>query len=40
MIVDADEDARGVHGTDERLTKRAYLQGIRVLVRIIESACL
>ena len=40
MIVDADEDARGVHGTDERVTKRAYLQGIRVLVRIIESACL
>ena len=40
MIVDPDEDARGVHGTDERVTKRAYLQGIRILVRIIEKACL
>lgn len=40
MVVDGDEQARGVHGTDERVTKRAYLQGTRMLVRIIEQACL
>lgn len=40
MAVDAAESARGVHGTDERVTKRAYLQGIRVLARIVEKACL
>lgn len=40
MVVDFDEQDRGVHGTDERVTKRAYLQGIRMLVRIIEGACL
>lgn len=40
MVVDADEQSRGVHGTDERVTKRAYLQGIRMLVRIVEKACL
>lgn len=40
MIVDTDEQRRGVHGTDERVSKRAYLQGIRMLVRIVERACL
>ncbi|MBS5478173.1 MAG: M20/M25/M40 family metallo-hydrolase [Coriobacteriia bacterium] len=40
MVVDADEQHRGVHGTDERVTKRGYLQGIRMLVRIVEKACL
>ena len=40
MVVDFDEQDRGVHGTDERVTKRAYLQGIRMLVKIIEGACL
>lgn len=40
MVVDADEQRRGVHGTDERVSKRAYLQGIRMLVRIVEQACL
>ena len=40
MAADAAESERGVHGTDERITRRAYLQGIRVLARIVERACL
>ena len=33
------EDAiRGVHGTDERISVRSYLQGIRVLIRLMEKA--
>ena len=33
------EDARrGVHGTDERLLLRAYAQGIRVLIHLMERA--
>ena len=40
MAADAAESERGVHGTDERITRRAYLQGIRVLARIVEKACL
>ncbi len=40
MAADAAESKRGVHGTDERITRRAYLQGIRVLARIVERACL
>lgn len=40
MAADAAESKRGVHGTDERITRRAYLQGIRVLARIVEKACL
>jgi carboxypeptidase PM20D1 len=32
-----DEVARGVHGTDEKLSLRAYAQGIRVLIRIMEA---
>lgn len=34
------EDAeRGVHGTDERITRRAYMQGIRFMIRLIEEVC-
>ena len=40
FVVDDDECDRGVHGTDERITRRAYLQGIRFLIRLIERACL
>ena len=29
----------GVHGTNERISVRAYLQGIRVLIRLIEQTC-
>lgn len=31
---------RGVHGTDEKLAVRAYAQGIRVLIHIMQKACL
>ncbi len=37
FVADADEVARGVHGTDERITKRAYLQGIRFFIRLIRE---
>ena len=29
----------GIHGTNERISVRAYLQGIRVLTRLIEKTC-
>ena len=32
--------AQGVHGTNERISPRAYLQGIRVLIRLMEETCL
>ena len=34
------EEARGIHGTDERLLRRSYVQGIRALIRMIEQTCL
>lgn len=40
FLLDDDEQARGVHGTDERVTKRAYLHGIRFLIALIEECCL
>ena len=30
----------GIHGTNERISIRAYLQGIRVLIRMMEETCL
>lgn len=39
MLVDPEEVHRGVHGTDERIDQRAYLQSIRVLAHIIEETC-
>ena len=32
--------AEGIHGTNERISTRAYLQGVRVLTRYIETMCL
>ena len=32
--------AEGIHGTNERISIRAYLQGIRVLIRMMETACI
>ena len=32
--------ARGVHGTDEKLSVRAYAQGIRVLIDMMSASCL
>ncbi len=40
VVADADEVARGVHGTDERITRRAYLQGIRFFIRLIQETML
>ena len=40
MVTTHAESGRGVHGTDERVTKRAYLQGIRMFIRILEETCL
>ena len=37
FVADANEVARGVHGTDERITKRAYLQGIRFFIHLIRE---
>lgn len=39
MLVNPEETRRGVHGTDERIDQRAYLQSVRVLTRILESTC-
>ncbi len=34
------EEARGIHGTDERLLRRSYAQGIRAIIRMVEETCL
>ena len=39
MLVAPEETRRGVHGTDERIDRRAYVQSIRVLARIVEATC-
>ncbi len=39
MLVAPEETRRGVHGTDERIDQRAYVQSIRVLARIVETTC-
>lgn len=31
-----EEEARGIHGVNERIHKRVYAQGIRVLIRLLE----
>ena len=35
FVVDDVECDRGVHGTDERITRRAYLQGIRFMIALL-----
>ena len=37
FVVDDDECDRGVHGTNERVTRRAYLQGIRFLIALLHT---
>lgn len=32
-----EEESRGVHGVNERISKRTYAQGIRVLIRLLEN---
>ena len=39
FVVTDDECDRGVHGTNERITRRAYLQGVRFMTRLIEETC-
>ena len=33
------DDEKTVHGTNERISVRAYLQGIRVLIRLMDDTC-
>ncbi len=40
FVADADEVARGVHGTNERITRRAYAQGVRFTIRLLEECLL
>ena len=35
-----DEVRRGVHGTDEKISLRAYAQGIRTLIYLMVNTCL
>ena len=37
FVVDDDECERGVHGTNERITRRAYLQGVRFLIALLHT---
>lgn len=37
FVVDDDECERGVHGTNERITRRAYLQGVRFLIALLQT---
>lgn len=39
FLEEEDVSAEGVHGTNERISLRAYCQGIRVLTRLMETAC-
>lgn len=34
-----EEEATGVHGTDERISRRTYAQGVRVLARFLAATC-
>lgn len=35
-----EEEARGVHGVNERISRRTFAQGIRVIVRLLEATVL
>ncbi|MGN8854786.1 M20/M25/M40 family metallo-hydrolase [Collinsella sp. HCP28S3_H5] len=37
FVVDDDECDRGVHGTNERITRRAYLQGVRFFIALLQT---
>ena len=37
FVVDDDECTRGVHGTNERITRRAYLQGVRFTIALLNT---
>lgn len=40
FLEEEDISAEGIHGTNERISTRAYLQGIRVLLKLMEETCL
>lgn len=40
FLEEEEVSSEGVHGTNERISVRAYLQGIRVLIRMMEVTCL
>lgn len=39
FLEEEDVSAGGVHGTNERISPRAFFQGIRVLTRLMEDTC-
>ena len=39
FLEEEDICAEGIHGTNERISVRAYLQGVRVLLRLMEETC-
>ena len=39
FLEEEDVSAEGVHGTNERISVRAFMQGIRVLIRFMEDTC-
>ena len=39
FLEEEDISAEGVHGTNERISVRAWLQGVRVLLRLMEETC-
>lgn len=40
FLEEKDLSTEGIHGTNERISIRAYLQGIRVLLKLMEETCL
>ena len=40
FLEEEDISAEGIHGTNERISVRAYAQGIRVLIRLMEKTCM
>ena len=40
FLEEEDISAEGIHGRNERISVRAYLQGIRVLLKLMEETCL
>ena len=39
FLEEEDVSREGIHGTNERISVRTYLQGIRVLIRMMETTC-
>ena len=40
FLEEEDISAEGIHGSNERISIRAFLQGIRVLIKLMEETCL